>query len=108
MWRQPWTHAQKAINKEYADVETLKAVFSRSGFTDGYLTGKRSLNMFGYRTKEDVQAASGVLKKLSNLYKSERPSVKADMKLIFSTESSVLEVSALGKKRFGFGGCCGL
>lgn len=88
---------QKAINKEYADVETLKAVFSRSGFTDGYLTGKRSLNMFGHRTKEDVQAASGVLKKLSNLYKSERPSVKADMKLILSTESSVLEVSALGK-----------
>ena len=41
---------------------TLRAVFSRSGFTDGYLTGKRNETMFGYRTREDVTGADKVLK----------------------------------------------
>ncbi len=88
---------QKSLRNENADIETLKAVFSRSGFTDGYLTGERRLSMFGFRTKEDVQAASCVLKKLSNLYKAENPLVRADMRLILSKESSSLEVTALGK-----------
>jgi putative protease len=55
-------------------------VFSRSGFTDGYLTGKRTLDMFGYRTKDDVMAASSdVLKSLSRLYEKEAQTVVVDM-----------------------------
>ena len=42
-------------------------VFSRSGFTDGYLTGKRQ-KMFGIRSREDVTAAKQVLPKLQSLY----------------------------------------
>ncbi len=80
------------------DLETLKAVFSRSGFTDGYLTGKRNISMFGVRTKDDVVASSNVLKKLSNLYKSERPAVKVDMKLFLLSEKSILEVSGGGEQ----------
>ncbi|MCM1577752.1 MAG: DUF3656 domain-containing protein [Ruminococcus sp.] len=53
------------------DMRRLKAVFSRSGFTDGYLTGKIGGEMFGSRTKEDVTAAGEVLGGLSSLYKDE-------------------------------------
>lgn len=55
---------------EVPDIETLKAVFSRSGFTDGYYTGKRQ-NMFGTREKEDVISASVVIPKLQELYRKE-------------------------------------
>lgn len=50
----------------------LRSVFSRSGFTDAYLTGRRDAEMFGYRQKEDVLAASNeLLKKLQNTYQKE-------------------------------------
>ena len=54
------------------DMEILSSVFSRSGFTDGYLTGKTGRDMFGFRTYEDVKAAENVLPVLKGLYKSER------------------------------------
>ena len=38
------------------EVKTLELVFSRDGFTDGYLTGKKGDNMFG--TKKDVPLES--------------------------------------------------
>ncbi len=54
----------------------LQAVFSRSGFTDGYFTGKRDTTMFGTRRYEDVTAADrGVFTRLSRLYEKERPAV---------------------------------
>ncbi len=53
-----------------ADLQTLRAVFSRSGFTDGYLEGKIDGTMFGFRGKEDVTAATGeVLGKLQEIYR---------------------------------------
>ncbi len=54
---------------ERPDLDALRAVFSRSGFTDGYLTGKRGGEMFGSREKEDVLAAAEVLKPLHELYR---------------------------------------
>ncbi len=61
---------------------SLSAVFSRSGFTDGYFTGHRGSAMFGNRTKDDVTAAdSGVLASLHELYKKERGRVPLSMKL---------------------------
>ncbi len=53
------------------DISRLEAVFSRSGFTDGYLTGRPGADMFGSRRKEDVVKASGVLDELAALYKDE-------------------------------------
>ena len=62
--------------------ENLSAIFSRSGFTDGYLTAKRGRDMFGHRTKDDVTAADGsVLASLHELYKKERSRVPVDMTL---------------------------
>ncbi|MDR0914949.1 MAG: DUF3656 domain-containing protein, partial [Oscillospiraceae bacterium] len=38
--------------------ENLKKVFSRTGFTDGYFTGRLTKEMFGRREHEDVTAAN--------------------------------------------------
>ena len=51
--------------------DTLRSVFSRSGFTDGYYTGRMGRTMFGTRQKEDVTAAQGVLDGLAKLYEKE-------------------------------------
>ena len=77
------TACKKAVEGRFeeSDGEVLRSVFSRSGFTDGYLTGKRQ-NMFGTRQKEDVVAAQGVLKQLSQLYSKETQSVPADFEFI--------------------------
>lgn len=56
------------------DMERLEAVFSRSGFTDGYLTGKTGKEMFGHRRREDVVSADKVLPELAALYKDEKKS----------------------------------
>lgn len=60
--------------------QNLEAVFSRSGFTDGYLQGKRGTPMFGSRTKDDVTAAnSAVFSSLHQLYKNEYARVPVNM-----------------------------
>ncbi len=84
---------KNALEGKPYDVETLKAVFSRSGFTDGYLTGKRDGTMYGVRTKEDVVGAEKVLKELESLYRAETPRVPVDMKLVLTEELSRLSVS---------------
>ena len=72
---------RSAVNGEKPDMENLKAVFSRSGFTDGYITGNRTVDMFGIRTKEDVQASAAVLGDIASLYRNERQSVPVDVKM---------------------------
>lgn len=52
--------------------DALRSVFSRSGFTDGYFTGRTGREMFGFRTDEDVKSSAGVLSSLHGLYRSER------------------------------------
>lgn len=75
------TACRLALEGKPYDAETLRAVFSRSGFTDGYLTGKRDAEMFGYRTREDVGESGGVLKSLAALYRNETPLVPVDLHL---------------------------
>ena len=57
----------------------LRSVFSRSGFTDGYLTGKR-FDMFGTRQKEDVTSAPQYLKELQSLYAKDVPRFAVNIK----------------------------
>lgn len=57
------------------DEELLQNVFSRSGFTDGYITGRRDGTMFGVRTGEDVEKAKQAAPKLRELFRRERESV---------------------------------
>ena len=88
------TACKNAREGKLYDLDTLRSVFSRSGFTDGYLTGKRTLDMFGYRTKDDVLAASDVLKDLAKLYEKEPQTVPVDMYLtVKAGEPAKLTVS---------------
>lgn len=70
-----------ALTGQTPDMTKLQAVFSRSGFTDGYLTGRRTLDMFGIRRKEDVTAAADVLDELAQLYHKEPPRIPVDLSL---------------------------
>ena len=91
---------KKAIDGEYSasDENTLKSVFSRTGFTDGYFTGERK-DMFGTRQKEDVVAAKDVLKELSHLYDNENPLVPIDIEFICkANRKAELTARALGKE----------
>lgn len=75
------TVCRKALNgtDEPQLKEKLKSVFSRSGFTNGYLTGQLGKEMFGTRRKEDVTAAQGVLYDLQKLYEKEPQQIPVDL-----------------------------
>lgn len=70
----------------YVDEKTqnqLESVFSRTGFTDGYYTSKRGYEMFGYRQKDDVVAAtSKLLSDIRVSYKDERKRVEVKAEFI--------------------------
>ena len=87
------TACKKALAGEPYDLDTLRSVFSRSGFTDGYLTGKRDINMFGYRTKEDVNESSKVLSAIASTYRSEMPRVPVTMSFYMTEGHATLTVS---------------
>ena len=84
------TACKNALEGKPYDLKTLEAVFSRSGFSDGYLTGKRDKNMFGYRTKDDVTAADNVLKSLAETYKNENPIVPVNMDFKLKSDGGLL------------------
>ena len=76
-----------------AELERLKSVFSRSGFTDGYYTANRDGGMFGVRRHEDVTAAAPVLKELAHLYEKETPLVGISLSLTVSEVESRLAIT---------------
>jgi len=59
---------------------TLKNVFSRSGFTAGYYEAKLGKDMFGIRTKEDVLSADKAFPYLHEIYRNERQNVPVSVK----------------------------
>lgn len=69
----------------------LSKVFSRSGFTDGYCTGKRGAGMFGVRQKEDA-ADSATFASLHTLYRVQTPKIALSETLKIG-EEAVLTVS---------------
>ena len=75
------------------DLSGLAAVFSRSGFTQGYLTGERDARMFGVRTKEDVAASAGSLRKMAAFYRTERKNIEIAMSLELREDKVRLTVS---------------
>ena len=101
------TACRAALAGEKPDIESLRAVFSRQGFTDGYLTGKRTPDMFGFRSHEDVTAADKVLKNLANLYKDEANLIPLKMELFISENvPSILKVSDGENEVSVTGGIC--
>ena len=79
MWPPPSPPCAGPERGEPVDFETLRSVFSRSGFTKGYFDGKIDREMFGRRQKEDVTSAAGVLGELEKLYAKENPLVPVTM-----------------------------
>ena len=68
------------------DLDVLRSVFSRGGFTDGYLENQRDRSMFGVRGKEDVAASQGVLGKLAAENRKVRQRVPLRMELTLEEE----------------------
>lgn len=97
---------KKAIDGEYSssDEFMLRSVFSRSGFTSGYLNSKLGKNMFGTRQKEDVVAANNVLKEIARNYEKETPLIPLDIffkchdneKAVLIAKSDKKEVTVIG------------
>ena len=81
---------KKALNDEDVDNDILRKVFSRSGFTTGYLDANRNGKMFGIRTKEDVLSSGEIQNSLHELYKREHQSVAVDMTLTLSPEKNAI------------------
>lgn len=52
---------KNAVLSKPVDYKSLNSIFSRSGFTNGYIENKITSNMLGVRTKEDVEASSNDL-----------------------------------------------
>lgn len=61
------TACRDILSGRKPDMDTLRAVFSRSGFTQSYFDGTLA-DMQGVRTKDDVIAADGALSALKRLY----------------------------------------
>ena len=75
-----------------ATAEMLRGVFSRTGFTDGYFSGKIGKEMFGTRTKGDVVSADEKL--LSSIRAGYRDEVQ-DVDITASFSARVGEPAAL-------------
>ena len=85
-------------NADENDIERLKAVFSRSGFTDGYYTGKTGKTMFGIRSKDDVVSATDkMLADIRREYKDEVQTNPTDITLtVKSAVPAVLTAESRG------------
>lgn len=84
----------------------LRAVFSRSGFTRGYLEGKPGRDMFGTRVKDDVVAAKDVLPMLERLYDRETPLMAVDFYMtVIEGERVSLSGSAMGISYYADSDC---
>ena len=78
------TACRDSLEGRTPDLETLRSVFSRGGFTDGYYTGRRDLSMFGVRSREDTAATAEVLGRLAALTRNEVGHLPVDMALTLS------------------------
>ena len=81
-----------ALIKGVVDSElqlTLKNVFSRSGFTSGYLEDKLGRDMFGIRTKEDVTSANKAFPLLHELYRKENKNVGVSIEAVIKENQPI-------------------
>ena len=113
MKRPEYTAMAAAVARHSADsgiadneeLERLRAVFSRSGFTNGYYYGKTGREMFGTRLKEDVVSASeSVLSEIRAEYKDEVQTngvdftlaVKKNVPVMLTAECRGITVKSVG------------
>lgn len=88
-------------------LEKLKILFSRDGFTDGYFTDNKGTHMFGTKDEEDVKALKLLYKEAQELYTGEEiPWVKISMR-IYAHLGEKLSLSAKTEDGFCYE-CYGL
>ncbi|MEG2697681.1 MAG: U32 family peptidase, partial [Ruthenibacterium sp.] len=75
------------------DAALLQTVFSRAGFTQGYLAGRIDGDMFGMRTGEDAAAAREALPRLRELFRRETPRVPVQMQAHLEADGAKLTVT---------------
>ena len=79
--------------------EQLGAVFSRSGFTEGYADGKLGREMFGVRSREDVKSTTEqVLRPLREIYSAETQRIPVDFALKIPYNKPMLLSASDGEK----------
>lgn len=83
---------QSLAGKPY-DEKLLQDVFSRSGFTNGYIESKINGRMFGVRTPEDSAKSKAAMPALRELYRRERAAVPVHYTLTCEDEGVKLKVS---------------
>ncbi len=81
------------------ELNDIKAIFSRSGFTKGYFDGTLE-NMSGIREKEDVIAAENVLKKFKELYRKPIRKRKINITIDIQSEKEIICKASIGKTEF--------
>ena len=87
----------KPVPPELTD--RLGAVFSRSGFTDGYANGKPGREMFGVRSHEDVKnATEQILRPLREIYSAESQRIPVDFALKIPYNKPMLLSASDGEK----------
>ncbi|MEG2193085.1 MAG: U32 family peptidase, partial [Oscillospiraceae bacterium] len=91
--------AKKALGGLEYDKEILADVFSRSGFTNGFLEVKLDRDVFGVRTMEDSLITKETLPYMRQLYRREGQYVPINISFSMGEKESVLSVSD-GENRF--------
>lgn len=75
------------------DEALVRDIFSRSGFTDGYLTGRSDGTMFGVRTEADAAATRAATPKARELFRRELQRIPVDFAVTCEAEGVKLAVS---------------
>ncbi|MBR4867350.1 MAG: U32 family peptidase [Clostridia bacterium] len=76
------------------NMDQLQAIFSRSGFTDGYYSGNIGQHMFGIRTREDALNAASAERETGNIVRNVFQKVPLEAKLTLEAgKKAVLTLS---------------
>ena len=75
------------------DEALVRDIFSRSGFSDGYLTGRSGKAMFGVRTEADAAATRAATPKARELFRRELERVPADFSVRFAPQGVSVTVT---------------
>ena len=76
------------------DEQLVRDIFSRSGFTDGYLQGRNDGAMFGVRTEADAAATKAAAPKARELFRRELPRVPVHYTLEGGVEDGGIKLTA--------------
>ncbi len=94
---------REALSGNTPNLEQLRSVFSRSGFTQSYYDGSIK-DMQGIRTKDDVESSAAVLKEIRQLYDKPYKRHKVDIALEIHRDKPVTASVKCGGIAFEYDG----